>query len=133
VTPEARLLFLLLFLFAWCVLGLIPWTVTTVASRGRGALITLPLSIGAACAAGILVPVLGLRDSTGVVLSMLAALVASAIVSVVAYRVIERVNPRPEERAPQEELPRKRPAAEDAPPVDATPSVPRPPEAGSVD
>ena len=74
MTFEAKLAFIAFFLFCWCVLGLIPWALAAVWVRGRGALLALPLAITAACAAGVLVPLLGQRDANGYFLSLGAAL-----------------------------------------------------------
>jgi hypothetical protein len=77
VTFEARLAFILFFFFVWCVLGLIPWAIAAVIVRGRGALLALPLALAAACVLGVLVPLAGLKDGTGFLLSLAAALLGA--------------------------------------------------------
>src|SRR3989304_2859398 len=59
MTFEARLLFVLFFFVIWCVLGLFPWALAAVLSRGRGALLAPPLALAGAAPAGVLVPPAG--------------------------------------------------------------------------
>jgi uncharacterized membrane protein YeaQ/YmgE (transglycosylase-associated protein family) len=92
VTVEARLAFILFFFLVWCVLGVIPWTVAAVMTRGRGALLGLPLALAGAAAAGVFVPLVGLRDTTGFFLSLPAALVGGAVASVAGIAVSRRLS-----------------------------------------
>jgi hypothetical protein len=95
---------------------------------------TLPLAIGAACAAGILVPALGFRDFTGLVMSMASALIASAVVSVGTFQVLRRIGIVEQQAgASRQDLPHRRPSGGEAVPTETNPVTPRPPEAGSVD
>ena len=94
VTVEARLAFIFLFFFIWCVLGVIPWAAAAVWTRGRGALLALPLALAAAAAAGVFVPLVGLRDTTGFFLSLPAALLGSALASVAGIAVSRRLSGR---------------------------------------
>jgi len=79
MTVEARVLFVLLFLGAWAFLGLLAWAAVAVARRGDGALLALPVSLAAACASGVSLPVIGLTDATGFFLSLPAAAAGSLI------------------------------------------------------
>ena len=81
MTFEARLGFLLFFFALWCFLGLLPWAVAAVISRGRGALPALPLALAAACAFGVFIPLIGLRDTAGFFISLPMALLGSALAS----------------------------------------------------
>ena len=70
VTFEAHLIIVLLYFALWGVLGLLPWTFAAVARRGREVLPALPLALAAACLAGVLVPIIGARDTTGFLVSI---------------------------------------------------------------
>ncbi len=91
MTTEARLAFILMFFALWCAIGLIPWTAAAVFSRGRGALLTLPLALAGASAAGVLVPLLGLRDTLGFALSLPAALAGGALASAAGITLARRL------------------------------------------
>jgi len=92
VTVEARLAFVFLFFLVWCVLGVIPWAVAAVWTRGRGALLALPLALAAAAAAGVFVPLAGWRDTTGFFLSLPAALAGSALASMAGIALSRRLS-----------------------------------------
>jgi hypothetical protein len=92
VTFEASVAFIAFFLFCWGVMGLVTWAIAAVIVRGRGAIIALPLALAAACAAGILVPVLGQRDLNGYFLSLGMALVGGAIGCAAGIAFSRRVN-----------------------------------------
>lgn len=92
MTFEARLAFVAFFLLCWCIVGLIPWALVAVWVRGRGALPALPLALASACAAGILVPLLGQRDARGYFLSLATALVGGAIGSAVGIAFSRRLS-----------------------------------------
>jgi len=95
MTAEARVAFVLFFFAAWCFVGLIPWAVASVVARGRGALAALPLALGGSCAAGVAVPLIGLDNFRGFVLSLGVAFVAAAVGSVAGIRVAQRLWPAP--------------------------------------
>ncbi len=92
VTEEARLAFILLFFLIWCVLGVIPWAVAAVWTRGRGALLALPLALAGAAAAGVFLPLVGWRDTTGFFLSLPAALAGSALASAAGIAASRRLS-----------------------------------------
>ena len=92
VTSEARLAFIAFFLFCWCVLGLIPWSIAAAWVRGRGALLALPLALTAACAAGVAVPLLGQKDAKGYFLSLATAAIGSAIGSAAGIAFSRRLS-----------------------------------------
>jgi len=73
VTFEARLAIVLLYFALWGFLGLLPWTFAAVARRGRAVLPALPIAVAAAWVAGVLVPVVGERDSNGFLVSIVTA------------------------------------------------------------
>jgi len=73
VTFEARLIIVLLYFALWGFLGLLPWTFAAVARRGREVLPALPIAVAAAWLAGVLVPVVGERDATGFLVSIVTA------------------------------------------------------------
>ena len=95
MTLEARIAFLLFFFTVWCFLGLFPWAAVAIVARGRGALVALPLALTGAAAAGVFVPLVGLRDSTGFFLSLPAALLGSAIASAAGVALVHRIQPLP--------------------------------------
>jgi len=73
VTFEARLIIVLLYFALWGFLGLLPWTFAAVARRGREVLPALPIAVAAAWLAGVLVPIVGGRDETGFLVSIVTA------------------------------------------------------------
>lgn len=96
---EARAGFVLFFFLCWAVLALIPWAIASVLTRGRGALPALPLAIGGAWAAGIVVPLLGWRDATGFLVSLGTAMIGSGAGSVAGIAFWRQVQ---KQRAPAE-------------------------------
>jgi hypothetical protein len=92
VTFEAGLAFIAFFLFCWCVLGLMPWAISAVWVRGRGALLALPLALAGACAGGVLVPLLGQRDAAGYFLSLGTAITGSALGSAAGLAFARRLS-----------------------------------------
>ena len=92
MTLEARLAFVLFFFALWCALGLLPWALAAVLTRGRGALLALPLALAGAAAGGVLVPLLGLRDALGLFLSLPAALVGGALASAAGIALGRRLS-----------------------------------------
>lgn len=93
MTLEARLAFVLFFFALWCGLALLPWAAAAVISRGRGALAALPLALAGGAAGGVLVPLLGLRDATGFLLSVPAALLAASLASAAGVALGRRLFP----------------------------------------
>ena len=95
MTTEARAAFILFFFAVWCFVGLIPWAVAAVVSRGRGALPALPIALAGACAAGVTFPLIGLDNFSGFLLSLLAAFLAAAVGSGAGIRVAQQLRPTP--------------------------------------
>ncbi len=91
MTFEARLAFLIFFFLCWTIVALLPWTVTALYVRGRGAAVALPLAVVAAWAAGIFVPLVGMRDATGFFVSLLAAFVAGGVGSIAGIAFARRL------------------------------------------
>jgi len=94
---EARLGFIILFLLIWSVIGIVPWTVSAIAARGRGSLLLLPIVILSAIAAGFIVPLTGARGLTGFWISLITALVGATIASTAGAALVRRIQP---ERSP---------------------------------
>jgi len=114
---EARLGFIILFLLIWSIVGLVPWTVSAIAARGRGSLLLLPIVILSAIAAGFVVPLTGARGLTGFWISLITALIGAIIAAAAGAALVRRIHagqptatkptPRPERRtkpAPGEDL-----------------------------
>lgn len=102
MTFEARLAFIVFFFLCWTIVALFPWAVAAVVVRGRGALVALPLAVLAACAAGVLVPILGWRDATGFFVSLGAAFFAATAGSIAGVAFARRLGidaPRPSSAA----------------------------------
>ena len=91
MTLEARLGFILIFFLLWFIVGLLPWTVAAVLTRGRGALLALPLALAGAAAAGVIVPLAGQRDAAGFFISLPAALVGGALASAAGIHFARRL------------------------------------------
>jgi hypothetical protein len=73
------LIFIGLFASAWLLLGLAPWLVVSVATRGNAGLGNLPLCMFAGLVGGLAVPLLGKDDLAGIWLSMAAAVVVPSL------------------------------------------------------
>ena len=84
---PADLVFLAGYLALWLTAGLLAWLVPAAARRGAGALPLLPAALGGALLGGLLVPLLGLRDAAGVLLSVPAAF-AAALAAVLAAAAV---------------------------------------------
>jgi hypothetical protein len=95
MTPEARVGFVLFFFAAWCFSGLMAWAIVAVVARGRGAFPALPIALGAACAAGVSVPLIGFDDFAGFLLSLVIAFLAGAVGSVAGIGIARRLWPMP--------------------------------------
>jgi len=93
MTTEARTAFVLFFFAVWCCVGLVPWAIAAVVARGRGALAALPIALAASCAAGVAIPVIGLDNFRGFLLSLVVAFVAAAVGSVAGIRIFQRLWP----------------------------------------
>ena len=107
---EARLGFIILFLLIWSTIGLVPWTVSAIAARGRGALLLLPIVILSAVAAGFIVPLTGARGLTGFWISLITALIGATIASSAGAALVRRIQ---SERSPAD-TPLTRPKRRDA-------------------
>lgn len=117
---EARLAFILFFFLCWCIVGLLPWATAAVIVRGRGALLALPLALGAASAAGVLVPMLGQRDVAGFTISLLTALLggtAGSVAGLAFDRRLRRIEPAREPPATPTSLGERRPPSKPTPPT----------------
>jgi hypothetical protein len=79
VTVEARLAFLLFFFLVWFSAGTLAWAIAAVWVRGQNALLAFPLALAGAGAFGIMVPLLGLNDALGFILSIPAAFIGGAL------------------------------------------------------
>jgi hypothetical protein len=114
VTIEARLAFIAFFVLCWCLAGLIPWAISAVWVRGRGSILALPLALAGACAAGVLVPLLGQRDLVGFLLSLLTALIGGAAASfagIAFARRISAASPTSPHATPQHPIGARRPVS----------------------
>jgi hypothetical protein len=107
MTVEARVLFVLLFFSVWAFMGLVAWAAVAVLRRGDGAIFALPVSLTASCAAGVLLPLAGLRDASGFFLSLAAALVGSLAGYALTLALLRRFAPPGFERQPVEMPPRE--------------------------
>ncbi len=103
MTFEARIAFLIFFFLCWTIVAFFPWIATALYVRGRGAAIALPLAVVSAWAAGVFVPLVGMRDVTGFFVSLLAAFFAAGAGSIAGIAFARRL-----------ETARSRPAAEPA-------------------
>ena len=99
MTFEARLAFIIFFFLCWTIVALFPWIAAALYVRGRGAAVALPLAILAGWAAGVFVPLVGMRDVTGFFVSLLAAFLAAGAGSVAGIAFARRI--LPEETRPR--------------------------------
>lgn len=95
MTFEARLAFLIFFFLCWTIVALFPWIATALYVRGRGAAIALPLAVVAAWAAGVFVPLIGMRDVTGFFVSLFAAFLAACAGSIAGVAFARRLKTGP--------------------------------------
>ena len=74
-----NLIFLSLFVVGWLICAFLPWLVLSVATRGHAGVGYLPLCLLGGVVAGIAVPLLGLNDGTGLVVSFTMAAFVPAV------------------------------------------------------
>ncbi len=74
-----------LFIGIWMALGVVPWLVASVLTRGHIGVVLLPLCVFAGVTGGMLVPFLGFTNTSGIWLSFVVALMLPAIL-VIARR-----------------------------------------------
>ena len=91
MTFEARLAFLIFFFLCWTIVALFPWIAAALYVRGRGAAIALPLAVVAAWAAGVFVPLVGMRDVTGFFVSLVAAFLGACVGSIAGIAFARRL------------------------------------------
>ncbi len=72
-------IFVSVFVVAWLLLAFVPWLALSVATHGDAGLANLPLCLVAGLVGGLAVPLLGKEDETGIVLSMVAAVIAPSL------------------------------------------------------
>jgi len=84
---DLDIIFLALLFIMWAVLGFIPWLALAVLRRGRGVLIALPLAVAGGAVGGVLVPAAGVKDETGLFLSLGTALVGGLALSLLGLRL----------------------------------------------
>ncbi len=77
-------IFLSLFLLGWLICAFVPWLALSVATRGDAGLGYLPLCLFAGLVAAVAVPLLGLDDLRGLVISFVAATAVPALLLGVA-------------------------------------------------
>jgi uncharacterized membrane protein YeaQ/YmgE (transglycosylase-associated protein family) len=92
---DLDIIFLALLFIMWAILGFIPWLVLAVRRRGRGVLIALPLAIAGGAGGGVLVPAAGARDETGLLLSLVTAVVGGLALSLLGLRLARTVAREP--------------------------------------
>ena len=85
-----RAALLIVFFGIWGVLGMLPWMATALLRRGEGVLLSLPLAIVGGTAGGVLVPVIGLRDEYGLLLSLLTASLGGFFFSTIGIVLTDR-------------------------------------------
>ncbi|HEU5319197.1 MAG TPA: hypothetical protein VFX28_00245, partial [Methylomirabilota bacterium] len=89
-------------------IGLLAWAAVAVVRRGHGAIYALPVSLAAACAAGVGLPLAGLDDATGLLLSLVTALAGSFLGYAVVLALLRRFAPaKTAPPAPSETPPRE--------------------------
>ncbi len=81
-----NVIFLILFVAAWSFLALLSWIALSVPRRARGALWAAPFAFLGGIGGGALVPLAGLDDEVGIGVSMIAAVVCSALACWLSYR-----------------------------------------------
>ncbi len=81
-----NVIFLILFVAAWSFLALLSWIALSVPRRAQGALWAAPFAFLGGIGGGALVPLAGLDDEVGIGVSMIAAVVCSALACWLSYR-----------------------------------------------
>lgn len=93
MTYEARIGFVLVFLLIWATIGVIPWALAAIRTKGRGALYLLPVVILSAILGGIIVPLAGARGITGFWISLFTALGAALVAAATGNALLLRILP----------------------------------------
>lgn len=78
-------IFITLFVAGWLICAFLPWLVLSVVTRGNAGLGYLPLCLFAGLVAGFAVPLIGLNDMMGLILSFVAAMALPSVLLVVAH------------------------------------------------
>jgi uncharacterized membrane protein YeaQ/YmgE (transglycosylase-associated protein family) len=84
---DLDIIFLALLFIMWAILGFIPWLVLAVLRRGRGVLIALPLAVAGGAGGGVLVPAAGAKDETGLLFSLVTAVVGGLVLALLGLRL----------------------------------------------
>ena len=82
-----NLIFLILFTAAWSFLAMLSWIALSLPRRARGALWAAPVAWLGGVGGGALVPLAGLDNQLGIGISMIAALVCSALACWLSFQV----------------------------------------------
>ncbi len=80
-------IFLTAFFLTWALLGGLVWLAWSIRRRAYGAIWAFPFAVLGGMAGGVVVPLLGLDDGTGVGVSMITAPAGGALLSWAAYAV----------------------------------------------
>lgn len=94
--PLFDIIFVALFVAAWAILGLLAWTVASVATRGNAGIGMLPVAMAVGVVAGLAVPFLGATGGGGIWLSMVAAFALPSLL--LAARRVRLSASRPRDR-----------------------------------
>ncbi len=78
-------IFLILFVATWLLISTLSWIALSLPRRARGSLWSAPFAAVGGVGAAVLVPLAGLDNSLGIGVSMLAALVGSALACWLAF------------------------------------------------
>ena len=81
-----NLIFLILFVAAWSFLAMLSWIALSIPRRARGALWAAPFAWLGGVGGAALVPLAGLDNQLGIGVSMIAALLGSALACWLSYR-----------------------------------------------
>ena len=73
------MIFLILFVATWLLISMLSWIVLSLPRRARGSLWAAPFAAAGGVVGAVLVPLAGLTDEVGVGVSMIAALLGSAL------------------------------------------------------
>ena len=83
-------IFLILFAAAWTVLAMLSWIALSLPRRARGALWAAPFAELGALGGAVIVPLAGLDNEVGIAVSMITALIGSAVCCWLAFRAWDR-------------------------------------------